>query len=165
MGEVPIPQEEVQPPPPPAEPPPFWKTSSETDAMMLAAIHPYGHEEPLETSRTLFESMVRDGFFFEEDTLEDLLTRGVVGGVNRELDLMKSFPVYQAVPRAEVTGKVWSTRWCYRRKKGTQATFCGEIVYNFYGRKFLQTHSWARDYKSFVSNGSVEKTLPFSSVI
>ena len=37
-------------------------------------------------------------------------------GVNRELDLMKSFPVYQAVPRVEVTGKVWSTRWCYRRK-------------------------------------------------
>ena len=39
-----------------------------------------------------------------------------VEGVNRELDLMKSFPVHQAVPRAEVTGKVWSTRWCYRRK-------------------------------------------------
>ena len=30
---------------------------------------------------------------------------------------MKSFPVYQAVPRAEVTGKVWSTRWCYRKKR------------------------------------------------
>ena len=40
----------------------------------------------------------------------------MVEGVNRELDLMNSFPVYQAVPRAEVTGKVWSTRWCYRKK-------------------------------------------------
>ena len=29
---------------------------------------------------------------------------------------MKCFPVYQAVPRAEVTGKVWSTRWCHRKK-------------------------------------------------
>ena len=83
---------------------------------MLAAILPYGHEEPLETSRTLFESIVRDGFFFEEDTLEDLPTEEVAEGVNRELDLMKSFPVHQAVPRAEVTCKVWSTRWCYRRK-------------------------------------------------
>ena len=110
MGEVPI------PPLPPAEQPPMLKTSSETDAMMLAAIHPYGREEPLEISRTEFESIVRDGFSLEEDTLEDLPTEEVVVGVNRELDLMKGFPVYQAVPRAEVTGKVWSTRWCYRRK-------------------------------------------------
>ena len=49
-------------------------------------------------------------------TLEDLLTEEVVEGINRELDLLKSFPVYQAVPRAEVTGKVWCTRWCYRSK-------------------------------------------------
>ena len=80
--------------------------------MTLAAVHPYGHEEPLEISRTEFESFVRDGFYFEEDTLEKLHLDEVVEGVNRELDLMKSFPVYQA----EVTGKVWSTRWCYRRK-------------------------------------------------
>ena len=40
----------------------------------------------------------------------------VVEGVNRELDLMRSFPVHQAVPRAELTGKVWSTRWCYRKE-------------------------------------------------
>ena len=72
MSEVPTPLEEVQPPPSPGEPPPSLKTSSETDAMMLAAIHPYGHEEPLEISRTEFESIVRDGFYFEEDTLEDL---------------------------------------------------------------------------------------------
>ena len=38
MSEVPTPLEEVQPPPPPAEPPFLLKTSSETDAMMLAAI-------------------------------------------------------------------------------------------------------------------------------
>ena len=113
MSEVPTPLEEVQPPPPPAEPSPLLKTSSETDAMMLAAIHPYGHEKPLEFSRTEFESIVRDGVYFEEDTF--FRTEEVVDGVNRELDLMKSFPVYQAVQRSEVTAKVWSTRWCYRR--------------------------------------------------
>ena len=41
---------------------------------------------------------MRDGFYFEEDTLEELSVDEVVEGVNRELDLMKSFPVYQAVP-------------------------------------------------------------------
>ena len=116
MSEVPIRLEEVQPPLPHAEPPPLLKTSSKTDAMMLAAIHPYGHEEPLEITRTEFESIVRDVFYFEEDTLEDLPTEEVVEGVSCELDLMRSFPVCYAVPRAEVTGKVWSTRWCYRRK-------------------------------------------------
>ena len=69
--------------------------------MVLAAVHPYGHEEPVETSRIEFESIVRDGFYFEEDTLEELHLDEVVEGVNRKLDLMKSFPVYQAVPRAE----------------------------------------------------------------
>ena len=44
---------------------------------------------------------MRGGFYFEEDTLEELLLDEVVEGVNRELDLMKSFPMYQAVPRAE----------------------------------------------------------------
>ena len=108
--------DEAPPPPPPAEPPPVLRTSEETDAMTLAAVHPYGHEEHLEISRTEFESFVRGGFYFEEDTLEELPPDEVVEGVNRELDLMKSFPVYQAVPRNEVTSKVWSTRWCYRRK-------------------------------------------------
>ena len=86
------------------------------DAMTLAAVHPYGHEEPLEISRTEFESFVRDGFYSQEDSLEELQPDEVVEGVYRELDLMKSFPVYQAVPRAEVTGKVWSTRWCQQEK-------------------------------------------------
>ena len=72
--------------------------------------------ETLEISLTEFESFVRDGFYFEEDTLEELPLDEVIEGVNRELDLMKSFPVYQTVPKAEVTSKVWSTRWCYRRK-------------------------------------------------
>ena len=103
--------EEVPPPPPPAEPPPVLRTSEETDAMTFAAVHPYGHEEPLEISMSEFESIVRDGSYVEEDTLEDLPTGEVVESVHRELDLMKSFPMYQAVPRAEVTGKVWSTRW------------------------------------------------------
>ena len=84
--------EEAPPPPPPAEPPPVLRTSEETDAMTLAAVHPYGHEEPLEISRKEFESFVRDGFYIEEDTLEELPLDEVVEGVNRELDLMKSFP-------------------------------------------------------------------------
>ena len=64
MEEAPTPVEEVPPPPPPAEPPPVLRTSDEADAMTLAAVHPYGHEEPLEISRTEFD------FYFEEDTLE-----------------------------------------------------------------------------------------------
>ena len=82
MSEVPRPLEEVQQPPPTAEPPPLLKTSSET-AMMLAATHPYGHKELLEISKTEFESMVRDGFYFEEETLEDIPSGEVVEGVNR----------------------------------------------------------------------------------
>ena len=98
--------------------------------MVLAAIHPYGHEEPLEISRTEFGSIVRDGFFFEADTLEDFPTEEVVEGVNRELHLMKSFSVYQAVPRSEVTGQVWSTRWCYR-SKGNQVNESAFVVRQF----------------------------------
>ena len=62
----------------------------------------------------------------------------VVEGVNRELDLMKSFQ-YQAVPRTEVTGKVWSTRWCHRRKGPKQVRarfvvrqFANSLDANFY---------------------------------
>ena len=77
--------EEVPPPPPPAEPPPVLRTSEETDAMTLAAVHPYGHEEPLEISGTEFELLVRDGFYFEEDTLEELHLGEVVEGVNVNL--------------------------------------------------------------------------------
>ena len=115
------------------------RTWEETDALTLAAVHPYGHGEPLEISWTEFESFVRDGFFFEEDTLEELHLDEVVEGVNRELDLMNSFPVCQAVPRAEVTGKVWSTRWCYRRKGPKQVRahfvvrqFANSLDANFY---------------------------------
>ena len=131
--------------------------------MTLAAVHPYGHEEPLEISRTEFESFVRDGFYFEEDTLEELPLDEVVEGVNRELDLMKSFPVYQAVPRAEVTGKVWSTRWSYRRTgtKTSESAFRGEKVRKFSGCKLLQSHSWARGHESVVSDGSVERPHHF----
>ena len=80
--------------------------------------------------------------------MEELPLDEVAEGVNRELDLMKSFPVYQAVPRAEVTGKVWSTRWC-------------ETVRKFSGRKLLQSHSWARGHESVVSDGSVERPHHF----
>ena len=108
--------------------------------MMLAAVHPYGHEQPLEISRTEFESLMRDGFYFEEDTLEEVHLDEVVEDVNRELDLMRSFPVHQAVPRAEVTGKVWSTRWCYRKKGPRQVRtrfvvrqFANSLEANFHG--------------------------------
>ena len=84
--------EEAPPPPPPAEPPPVLRASEDTDAMTLAAVHPYGHEEPLEISRIEFESFVRGGFYFEEDTLEERPLDEVVEGVNRQLDLMKNFP-------------------------------------------------------------------------
>ena len=76
---------------------------------------------------------------FEEDRLEELPLDEVVERVNRELGLMKSFPVYQAVPRAEVTNKVWSTRWCYRKKGPKQVRarfvvreFANSLDANFY---------------------------------
>ena len=59
--------------------------------MMIAAVHPYGHEEPLEISRTEFESFVRDGFHFEEDTLEEHPLDEMVEGVNRELECIRQF--------------------------------------------------------------------------
>ena len=101
--------------------------------MVLAAIHPYGHEEPVETSRIEFESFARDGLHFGEDTLEELHLDEVVEGANREFDLMNSFPGYQAVPRAEATGKFWSTRWCYR-KKGTK-----QVKARFVERQFANS--------------------------
>ena len=52
--------------------------------------------------------------------LEDLLTEEVVECVDRELDQMESFHRVRDVPRAEATGKVWSTRWCDRRKGPNQ---------------------------------------------
>ena len=76
---------------------------------------------------------------FEGYTLEDFPLDEVVEGVNLELDLMKSFPVHQAVPRAEVTSKVWSTRWCYRRRRPKQVRarfvvrqFANSLDANFY---------------------------------
>ena len=56
--------DEAPPPPPPAEQPPVLRTSEETDAMTLAAVHRHGHEEPLEISQTEFESFLRGGFYF-----------------------------------------------------------------------------------------------------
>ena len=76
---------------------------------------------------------MRDGFYYEEDTLEELpldeVVEGVVEGVNRELDLMKSFP---SSFLDEMTGKVRSTRWCYRRKgpKQVRARFVVRQVAN-----------------------------------
>ena len=99
---------------------------------MLAAVHPYGHEEPLEISRTEFESLMRDGFYFEEDTLEEVHLDEVVEDVNRELDLMRSFPVHQAVPRAEVTGKVWEKGPKQVRARFVVRQFANSLEANFY---------------------------------
>ena len=73
-----MPMEEVPPHPPRAGPPPAMDPMAETDAMMLAAEHPYCHEEPCEVSRTDFGSTVREGSYVEEDTLGDLPTEEVV---------------------------------------------------------------------------------------
>ena len=152
--------EEAPPPPPLAEPPPVLRTSEEADAMTLAAVQPYGHEELLEISQTEFESFVRDGFYFEEDTLEEL-PLDVVEGVNHELYLMKSFPMYQAVPRADWQSLVHTM---VLQEKGTQTSesaFRGETVRKFSGCKLLQSHSWARGHESVVSDGSVERPHHF----
>ena len=87
--------------------------------------------------------------------------------MNRELDLMKSFPVYQAVPRAEVTRKVWSTRWCCKRKgpKQVKARFGVRQFATSVDAKFLQFHSWARGQKSVVSNSCVARPYHFYSVM
>ena len=98
---------------------------------MIAAAHPYGHEEPHEVSRAEFESTVRKGSCLQEDTLEDFSTEEVLEGMHRELDLMKSFPMHLPVPRVEVTVKVWSTRWwCYRRK-GPKQVRVRVVVWQF----------------------------------
>ena len=53
---------------------------------------------------------------------------------------MKSFPVYQEVPRAEVTGKVWSTRWCYR-KNGPKQVRARFVVRQFANSLDANFHS------------------------
>ena len=58
--------EKAPPPSPPAERPPVLRTSDETDAMTLAAVHRYGHEEPQGINRTKFESFVRDGLYLRK---------------------------------------------------------------------------------------------------
>ena len=148
---------------PPAEPPRVLRTSEETDAMTLAAVHPYGHEEHPEINRTEFESFVRDGFDLEEDTLEELPLDEVVKGVNRELDLMKSFPVYQAVPRADVTGKVWSTLWCYRGKgpKKVRARFVMRQFANFLDANFYGPSLGLEVTRVLFAMALSKKTSPF----
>ena len=58
-----------------------------------------------------------------------------------------------------MTGKVWSSRWCCRKKgtKTTESAFRGETVRKFSGCKLLQSRSWARGHESVVSDGSVER--------
>ena len=68
--------DEVPPLPPPAEPPSASDPSSEKDA----------------TCCSIFCMAVREGSNVEEDTQEDFPTEEVIEGMNRELDLMNSFP-------------------------------------------------------------------------
>ena len=83
---------------------------------MISAVHPFGHEEPEPVPQENLEEQVLEGVYMEEDTGEKLPAEEVVIGMRRERDLMDSFPVYQAVRESEVSGKIWSTRWCHRRK-------------------------------------------------
>ena len=58
------------------------------------------------------------GYFDEDDgtTLDPVQVRA---GVEREIAFMAELGVGELCDRPK-TGKVWSTRWCYRRKKVTQ---------------------------------------------
>ena len=47
-------------------------------------------------------------------------TEEVVEDMTRELDMVKSFPMYQTLPQAEAPGTVWSGRWCCRREEPKQ---------------------------------------------
>ena len=147
-----MPMEEVPPLPPPADPPPAIDPSSETVAMMLAPIHSYGHKEPVEVCRAEFESTVRDA-------LEDFPTEEVVEDMTRELDMVKSFPMYQTLPQAEAPGTVWSGRWCCRREEpqASESSVCSAAIRNLSWCCFLQFHSWARGHESFVCHCSVER--------
>ena len=63
--------------------------------------------------------------------------------VNRELDLMKGFPVCQAVPRVEVASQSL-VHTLVLQETGTktgQIAFCGETVRKFSGHKLLQSDS------------------------
>ena len=99
---------------------------------------------------------MRDGFYFEEDTLEELPLDEVIEGVHRELDFMKSFPVYQAVLRAEAVGKCWSPRWCYKStgRKHVRARFVVRQFANSLDANFYTPHSWSRGHKSPDGDGS-----------
>ena len=101
--------------PPVLEPPPVVDDAG-MGATMLAAVHPYGHEEPQGVSRDGFEVTVRAASYVKEDALEVFPAEQMVEGMYRELDLMHGVPVHKAVPRAEATSKIRSIRWCHRRK-------------------------------------------------
>ena len=74
---------------------------------------------------------------------------------NRDLELIKNiFPVYQAVPRTEVTGKIWST-------VGRASSKSCDRIRNNLGRSFLRPQSWTRNHMSFVGNGFSDKPHHF----
>ena len=113
VGERPMPMEEVPPLPPQVEPPRAVENPlSEADAMMLAPVHPYGHEKPHEVSRAEFESTVRQVSCVEEDTLEDFPTEEVVESRTRAGEKFSCISGRSASRGDEVTGNVWSIRWC-----------------------------------------------------
>ena len=90
---------------------------------MLVAVHLYGHEEPVETSWIEFESVARDRFYFEEDTLEELSTRSSGGRrESRTRSDEKLFLSHQAVPRAEASGKKGLAHSMVLQEEGSQAS-------------------------------------------
>lgn len=91
----------------------------EVSALLLAAVCPYGHEELRAMDKEAFLDGLADDKYFEEDSGQPLPVEEVRAGVDRELELMTSFPVFEAVRRSSATSRVWSTRWCHRRKGPT----------------------------------------------
>ena len=117
------------------------RTSAVVDDTSMIAEHQYGHEEPHEVSR---DAAVRAGSCVKEKTRKKSFPPSTWSeGMHRELDFMKSFPVYEAVASADATSKIWSTRWCHRRK-GSRGAISrrGAAVRNAAGQLFLQSHAW-----------------------
>ena len=72
--------------------------------------HPHPHEDDEHVEREH-----PDKGYFDEDDGTALDPEQVRAGVEREMVFMDEFGVGEACNRPK-KGKVWSTRWCYRRK-------------------------------------------------
>ena len=71
-------------------------------------------EEKLQTADEENEQVC---YYWGEDTREWLEPSEVKAGIDRETGLMQELDVYERQPRSAASGqKVWSGRWCHRRK-------------------------------------------------